>query len=55
VFVVGDCTDPVVSISQVHKANYLLESEAKLRLYFTNVPEKLKPGGLFLDTIPDAT
>lgn len=69
VFVVGDITDPEVSISQALRpdfdieydcvssqfmANYLLGSEANLRRYFTNVTEKLKPGGFFLGTIPDA-
>lgn len=69
VFVVGDITDPEITISQAllpdydieydlvsaqFMVNYLLDSEAKLRRFFTNVTEKLKPGGYFVGTIPDA-
>mmetsp|Transcript_19623 Transcript_19623/g.36138 ORF Transcript_19623/g.36138 Transcript_19623/m.36138 type:complete len:340 (-) Transcript_19623:2861-3880(-) len=69
VFVVGDITDPEMTVSQAlmpdfdieydivsaqFMVNYLIGSEAKIRRFFMNVTEKLKPGGYFIGTIPDA-
>jgi len=34
--------------------HYFFESEARVRGVFRNVSERLKPGGYFLGTIPDA-